>query len=55
MTTGEYLLPSGRCIHEKGLTPDVEVKYTGTSKIYCDADDNQLQKAVEELRKKVEE
>lgn len=52
LTTGEYLLPSKRSIQEKGLTPDVEVKYTGTSQKLGDADDNQLQKAVEVLREK---
>lgn len=54
LTTGEYLLPSKRCIHGKGLTPDVEVKYTGTSKKLGDKDDNQLQKAVEVMKEKIE-
>lgn len=54
LTTGEYLLPSKRCIHGKGLTPDVEVKYTGTSKKLGEKDDNQLQKAVEVMKEKIE-
>ena len=54
MTTGEYRLPSKRCIHGKGLTPDVEVKYTGTSKKPGEKDDNQLQKAVEVMKEKIE-
>ena len=54
LTTGEYLLPSKRCIHEKGLIPDVEVKYTGTSKKLGEKDDNQLQKAVDVMKEKTE-
>lgn len=53
LTTGEYLLPSGRSIHEKGLTPDVQVEYTGTSGKLTAEDDNQLQKAVEVLKAKL--
>ncbi len=53
LTTGEYLLPSGRSIHEKGLTPDVETAYTGTSKVMGDEDDNQLEKAGEILKEKL--
>lgn len=50
LTTGEYLLPSKRCIQGKGLTPDVEVKSTDTSKQLGGENDNQLQKAQEVLR-----
>ncbi len=50
LTTGEYLLPSGRSIHEVGLTPDVEEKYTGDADNYNEKDDNQLSKAVEVLK-----
>ncbi len=53
LTTGEYLLPSGRSIHETGLTPDVEVEYTGTTKKMGESDDNQLLKAGEILREKM--
>lgn len=49
LTTGEYLLPSGRSIHEVGLTPDIEVPYTGDTENYNEKEDNQLQKAVEVL------
>lgn len=49
LTTGEYLLPSGRSIHGKGLTPDVEVPYTGDTENYREEKDNQLQKAREIL------
>lgn len=55
LTTGEYLLPSGRSIHEKGLTPDVESKYTGTSKELGAEDDNQLKKAMEVMETKLEQ
>jgi len=54
LTTGEYLLPSKRCIQEKGLTPDVESKYTGASRKLGEEDDNQLQKAVEVLKEKIQ-
>lgn len=53
LTTGEYLLPSGRSIHEKGLTPDVVCEYKGTSGEFTAADDNQLAKAREVLEEKV--
>ncbi len=55
LTTGEYLLPGKRSIHEKGLTPDVEVKYTGAGKKIGGKDDNQLQRAVEVMKEKVNE
>ena len=51
LTTGEYLLPSGRSIHEIGLTPDVELEYTGESSDYGTDKDNQLQEAVKYLKK----
>lgn len=50
LTTARYYLPSGRCIHEVGLTPDVEVEYTGDKDNYEESKDNQLQKAVDTLR-----
>lgn len=53
LTTGEYLLPGGRCIQGEGLTPDVEVKYTGSSKELGEKDDNQLQKALEVMEEKL--
>lgn len=54
LTTGEYFLPSGRSIHEVGLTPDVEEEYTGTTKELGAADDNQLKRAQEILRAQTE-
>lgn len=53
LTTGEYFLPSGRSIHEKGLTPDVESEYTGTSNELGARDDNQLSKAIEVMKTKL--
>lgn len=53
LTTGEYLLPSKRCIHGKGLTPDVEVEYSGHSKVLGNDDDNQLNKAEEVMKIKL--
>lgn len=53
LTTGEYLLPSGRCIQGEGLTPDVEVAYTGSSKKLMGEDDNQLAKAIEVMKEKI--
>lgn len=49
LTTGEYLLPSGRCIQGKGLTPDVEVKNPSDLKQLGGKDDIQLQRAREVL------
>ncbi len=49
LTTGQYLLPSGRSINDKGLTPDYEVKFTGKESDYETKKDNQLQKAIEIL------
>lgn len=49
LTVSEYFTPNGRNINEKGITPDVEVEYQADEK-NPDAD-NQLEKAVEELKK----
>ena len=55
LTTGEYLLPSGRCIQGKGLTPDVEAKNPSDLKQFGGKDDYQLQKAVEVINEKTAE
>ncbi len=47
LTTGEYLLPNGTHIHGKGLTPDVELAYTGEKENKGTDSDNQLAKALE--------
>ena len=54
LTISEYFTPNGISIHEKGIIPDVEVKLNDkTTKIGVDnlENDNQLQKAIEELKK----
>ncbi len=54
LTTAKYYLPSGRCIHQVGLTPDKEVKYTGDTKSYKQSKDNQLQEAVNIVKRMME-
>lgn len=49
ITIAKWLLPSGKNIHKEGLNPDVEVKYE--AKEGQSDYDNQLDRAVEELRK----
>lgn len=58
ITTAQYFTPSGECIHEVGLTPDVELELDidenivnryGINNIPHE-EDNQLQKAMEMLR-----
>ena len=46
------MLPSGRCIQGKGLTPDVEAKNPSDLKQFGGKDDYQLQKAVEVINEK---
>ncbi len=53
LTTGEYLLPSKRCIQGKGLTPDVEVRSAGDSQQSGGKKDIQLQKAQEVLEEQI--
>jgi carboxyl-terminal processing protease len=54
LTIAKWLTPNGISISEKGLTPDVEVKYVApsTTDKTKPAKDNQLEKAVEVLLKK---
>ncbi len=55
ITTGEYFLPDGTNIHEKGIVPDVEVSLDESIKnIYLmeEKDDTQLKAAIEEIEKK---
>ena len=56
LTTAYYYFPSGECIHEIGIKPDVEVELEEELKSLVEIpkeDDNQLQKAVEVLVQKV--
>jgi len=48
VTIAEWLLPSGKNIHEEGLTPDVEVKFEFDEK--NPESDNQMDKALEVLK-----
>lgn len=51
LTTAEYFLPSGRSIHKKGITPDVEVEF-----VYDESNplhDNQLEKALEIVEEEI--
>lgn len=51
LTIAEYYTPKGRNINGKGITPDVEIKYE-----YDEENpeaDNQLEKAVQELKKEM--
>ncbi len=54
LTTAKYFTPSGECIHEKGISPDIEVKMTSNKPVAAldFEQDVQLQKAVEVLKKK---
>ena len=51
LTIAEYYTPKGRNINGKGITPDVEVPYEYDEK-HPEAD-NQLERAVEELKKEI--
>lgn len=56
LTVSEYYLPSGVCIHKKGITPDVEVELSEELKskvTITEEDDNQLAKAVEVLKEEL--
>lgn len=56
VTISSYFTPNGRNIHKKGLTPDVEVELKDELKKLTTIpieDDNQIQKAIEELKKKI--
>ena len=48
VTIAEWLLPSGKNIHEEGLTPDVEVKFEFDEE--NPESDNQMDKALEVLK-----
>ncbi len=55
ITTGEYFLPDGTNIHEKGIKPDIEVSLSDkVTNMYLmeKEDDLQLKAAIEEIEKK---
>ena len=51
LTVSSYFTPKGNNIHEIGIEPDVEVKFD--AQLYEKGTDNQLEKAVEELKKEL--
>lgn len=54
LTMAKYYIPSGVCIHEIGITPDIEVELEeGLEKIIPSLreHDNQLDRAIEEVKK----
>ena len=51
LTVSEYFTPKGRTINGKGITPDVKVEYKYDTK--APTADNQLKKAIEELKKEM--
>lgn len=58
LTMASYYTPSGECIHEKGIEPDIELEYQflGTQEQQYDVTlDNQIQKAVEVLTSELHE
>ena len=54
VTMASYYTPKGECIHKKGIKPDIELEYEflgGEEDAYETSKDNQIQKALEELKK----
>lgn len=49
LTIAKYMTPSGRCIQDEGITPDIEVELDDSGT------DNQLDKALEVLKEKMSE
>lgn len=52
LTIAKYYLPNGECIHGQGIEPDVEVKLDEAA-YEKDGTDNQMQKAIEILKKEL--
>ncbi len=53
LTTSEYFTPSGKNIHKKGVKPDIEIELSENFDITDKSTDNQLQKAISVLLKKI--
>ena len=57
LTVATYYTPSGECIHEKGIKPDIEIEYEytgeGAGEDYEYDKDNQVVKAMEVLNEKI--
>ncbi|NLX71007.1 MAG: S41 family peptidase [Clostridiales bacterium] len=63
ITTSKYFTPKGRDIHEKGVVPDIEVEMSEEAKKFMTENpdkelpvelDDQLQKAIEEIKAKLQ-
>lgn len=57
VTTARYFTPKGNNIHEVGIEPDIELEYDyfgAKEEAYDPGKDNQVQKALEVLKKKTE-
>ena len=57
LTISKYFTPNGTCIHGKGIAPDVGIEYDAskqTGEVYNKDQDNQLQKAIEVIKGKME-
>ena len=52
LTTSKYFTPKGTCIHGVGIEPDIEVEFD-SERYYDDGYDNQLEAALEELKKQM--
>jgi carboxyl-terminal processing protease len=56
LTVSKYYTPNGVCIHGEGIEPDITLEYDAslqTSGTYTKEEDNQLQKAIEVLKKEI--
>lgn len=53
LTIAQYFTPSGAYIHGKGIAPDIEVKPASDKEPANDAEDNQLQEAIKQLKLKL--
>ena len=57
LTTAKYFTPKGNYIHGVGIGPDIELEYEYLDKdatSYDEAYDNQIQKAIEVLKDKIQ-
>ena len=57
LTTAKYFTPNGNYIHGVGIEPDIELEYEYLDKdatSYDEAYDNQIQKAIEVLKDKIQ-
>ena len=52
LTIAKYYLPNGECIHGQGIEPDVKIEFDADM-YEKDGTDNQLQKAIEILKKEL--